>query len=313
MTSRLLFQDPAGFVTPLLVVFAVDIATGPTDRASPALLTTSDALAQAAAPWFGTGEFKAKLAEPLLLRRPDGIKAERVMVIGLGKAKSLTANELRRGAGTAIRLARPRGLRDIAIAFPEDRALSDEHIDTLPCYLAARAVAEGALLADFDIDVYRTDRKDQSIQSVTVLFPDTDDETRNDTQRGWDEGTILGESQNFTRALVNEPGNILTPTELGRRAAAMAQEYGLSCGVHSPDKMKELKMGAFLAVAQGSPEPPALIVLHYEPPTPPAPDAPVIGLVGKGITFDSGGIYLKPADNMDKMKNDMAGPARLPG
>jgi leucyl aminopeptidase len=313
MTSKLLFQDPSGFVTPLLVVFAVDIATGKDDPASPALLTTSDALAAAAAPWFATGEFKAALAEPLLLRRPDGLKAERLLIIGLGKAKSLTANELRKGAGAAIRLARPRALRDIAIAFPEDRALSDEHLDTLPCYLAARAVAEGVLLADFDIDVYRSDRKDQSIHSVTVLFPEADDETRNDTQRGWDEGTILGESQNFTRTLVNEPGNVLTPTELGHRAAAMAKEFDLSCEVHSTDKLKELKMGAFLAVAQGSPEPPALIVLRYEPPAGPAADAPILGLVGKGITFDTGGISIKPADNMDKMKYDMAGAAAMLG
>src|SRR6185312_4164240 len=310
MTSKLLFQDPSGFVTPLLVVFAVDIATGKDDPASPALLTTSDALAAAAAPWFATGEFKAALAEPLLLRRPDGLKAERLLIIGLGKAKSLTANELRKGAGAAIRLARPRALRDIAIAFPEDRALSDEHLDTLPCYLAARAVAEGVLLADFDIDVYRSDRKDQSIHSVTVLFPEADDETRNDTQRGWDEGTILGESQNFTRTLVNEPGNVLTPTELGHRAAAMAKEFGLSCEVHSTDKLKELKMGAFLAVAQGSPEPPALIVLRYEPPAGPAADAPILGLVGKGITFDTGGISIKPADNMEY---DMAGAAAMLG
>jgi leucyl aminopeptidase len=313
MTSRLLFQDPSGFATPLLVVFAVDIATGKDDPASPALLTTSDALAQAVAPWFATGEFKATLAEPLLLHRPDGLKGERVLVIGLGKAKSLTANELRKGAGTAVRLARPRGLRELAIAFPEDHALSDEHIDALPCYLAARAVAEGVLLADFDIDTYRTDRKDLSIQSVTVLFPEADDETRMDTQRGWDDGIILGESQNFTRALVNEPGNILTPTELGRRAAAMAKEFGLACEVHSTDKLKRLKMGAFLAVAQGSSEAPALIVLRYEPPAPPAPDAPVLGLVGKGITFDTGGISIKPADNMDKMKYDMAGAGAMLG
>ncbi len=313
MTSRLLFQDPAGFVTPLLVVFAVDIATGKDDPPSPALLTTSDAVAAAAAPWFGTGEFKATVAEPLLLRRPEGLKAERLLVIGLGKAKSLTANELRKGAGTAIRLARPRGFREITIAFPEDRALADEHIDTLPCYLAARAVAEGTLLANFDIDAYRTDRKDQSIQSVTVLFPEADDETRSDTQRGWDEGVILGESQNFTRSLVNEPGNVLTPTELGRRTAAMAKEFGLACEVHSTDKLKQLKMGAFLAVAQGSAEPPALIVLRYEPPTAPASDAPILGLVGKGITFDTGGISIKPADNMDKMKYDMAGAAAMLG
>ena len=313
MISKLLFQDPLGFVTPLLVAFAVDIATGKDEPASPTLLTTSDAISKAATHWFATGEFKATVAEPLLLRRPEGLKAERLLIIGLGKAKSLTASELRKAAGAAIRVARPRGIRDIAFAFPEDRALSDEHLDALPCYLAARAMAEGILIADFDIDFYRSDRKDQSIGSVTVLFPEADDETRNDCQRGWNEGTILGESQNFTRTLVNEPGNVLTPTELGRRAAAMANEFGLACEVHSTDKMKELKMGAFLAVAQGSAQAPALIVLRYEPPTAPAKDAPVLGLVGKGITFDTGGISIKPAENMDKMKYDMAGAAAMLG
>jgi leucyl aminopeptidase len=313
MTPKILFQDPAAFATPLLVVFAVDIATGKDATPSPALLTTSDALAAAAAPWLASGEFKAGLAEMMLLRRPEGLKAERLLIVGLGKPKMLTANELRKAVGTAIRLARPRGHRDLAIVFPEDRAISDEHLDGLPCYLVARALAEGAILADFDIDTYRSDRKDLSIQSVTVLFPDADDETRNDTQQGWDEGVIVGESQNFTRALVNEPGNVLTPTELGRRAAAMASGNGLSCEVHSTEKMKELKMGAFLGVAQGSAEPPALIVLRYEPATAPASGAPTIGLVGKGITFDTGGISIKPADNMDKMKYDMAGAAAMLG
>ena len=313
MTSRLLFQDPSGFATPLLVAFAVDIATGKDEPASPALLTTSNAISNAATHWFATGEFKATLAEPLLIRRPDGLKAERLLIIGLGKTKSLSANELRKAAGTAIRLARPRNIRDVALAFPEDRALSDEHLDTLPCYLAARAIAEGVIVADFDIDFYRSDRKDQSTQTVTLLCPNTDDETRKDCEHGWNEGTILGESQNFTRALVNEPGNILTPSELGRRAAAMAAEHGLACEVHSTDKMKELKMGAFLAVAQGSAEAPALIVLRYEPPAAPAKDAPVPGLVGKGITFDTGGISIKPAENMDKMKYDMAGAAAMLG
>ena len=312
MTSKLLFQDPSGFATPLLVVFAVDIATGKDDF-SPALLTTSDAIGNAATEWLATGEFKATVAEPLLLRRPAGLKAERLLIVGLGKAKSLTANELRKAAGAAIRMARPRGFRDIAIAFPEDRAISDEHLDGLSSYLAARAVVEGAILADFDIDTYRSDRKDLSLQNVTLLAPSPDDETRNDIQHGWDEGVIFGESQNFARALVNEPGNVLTPTELGRRAAAMAKERGLSCEVHSTEKMKELKMGAFLAVAQGSSEAPVLIVLRYEPAGPVKEGAPVIGLVGKGITFDTGGISIKPADNMDKMKYDMAGAAAMLG
>ena len=115
---------------------------------------------------------------------------------------------------------------------------------------------------------------------------------------------------------MNEPGNVLTPTELGKRAAAMCAEVGLKCEVHSTEKLHELKMGAFWAVAQGSEEPPALIVMTYEPQLVRArwpKDAPVMGLVGKGITFDTGGISIKPADGMEKMKYDMAGAAAMIG
>ena len=126
------------------------------------------------------------------------------------------------------------------------------------------------------------------------------------------EGVILGESQNFTRTLVNEPGNRMTPTVLGERAAAMCKEQGLPCEVHSTEKIKELKMGAFWAVAQGSDEPPALIVMRYEPKDAPK-DGPVLALVGKGITFDTGGISIKPSDGMEKMKYDMAGGAAMIG
>jgi leucyl aminopeptidase len=313
MTTKLLFQDPAAFTAPLLAVFAVDIATGKNDTPSPALLTTSDAIAKAAAPWLNSGEFKASVAETLLLHAPTGLKAERLLLIGLGKAKSLSAHEVRKGAGVAVRFAKPRGLRELAFAFPEDRALADEHMDALSCDLLSRALTEGALLADFDIDLYRSDRKDQSIQTITVLASDTDKKLQTEIRQGFDEGVIVADSQNFARALINEPGNILTPTELGRRAAVMANEVGLQCEVHSTDKLRELKMGAFLAVAQGSYEPPALIVLRYEPPTPPPPDAPILGLVGKGITFDTGGISIKPADGMDKMKYDMGGAAAMLG
>ncbi len=306
------FHNAADFVTPLLAVFAVDIASGPDAKPSPALLSTSDALANAAAPWLISGEFKATLGETLLLHAPAGTKAERLIIIGLGKSKSLTVHELRKGAGVAVRQAKPRGLHELAIAFPEDKALADEHLDSLPCGLTARALAEGALLADFDIDIYRSDRKDQSIHAATILHNESDKKSEADIQRGFDEGIILGESQNFARTLVNEPGNVLTPTELGRRTAAMCAEVGLQCEVHSIDKMLELKMGAFAAVTQGSVEPPALIVMRYEPEHV-NPDAPVFGLVGKGITFDTGGISIKPADNMDKMKYDMAGSAAMIG
>jgi leucyl aminopeptidase len=130
-------------------------------------------------------------------------------------------------------------------------------------------------------------------------------------QEAMDEARILGESQNFTRDLVNEPSNHMTPTILAERARKMADEVGLKCEIYGAEKIKELKMGAFWSVAQGSDEPPALIVLRYEPAG--APEKPVLGLVGKGVTFDTGGISIKPADGMEKMKYDMAGGATMIG
>jgi len=315
------YRDSATFATPLLAVFAVDIATGDDAKPSPALLTTSDTLAKAAAPWLATGEFKASLGETLVLHSPAGAEAQRLLLIGLGRAASLTIHEVRKAAGVAIRFARSRGLHDVAIAFPEDKALADEHMDSLPSGLTARAIAEGALIADFDIDFYRADRKDLSIHTATILHLEADKKLDTQMQQGLSEGSIVGQSQNFARSLINEPGNILTPTELARRTAAMSKEVneqlggvaGLACEVYSTEKILELKMGAFAAVTQGSSEPPALIVLRYEPPLPPPPDAPVLGLVGKGITFDTGGISIKAADNMDKMKYDMAGAAAMIG
>ena len=313
MTTRLLFHNPADHPTPLLAILAVDIATGKDAAPSPALLTTSDVIAKAAEPWLASEEFKATLGETLLLHAPAGAKAERLLIIGLGKVKSLSIHEVRKGAGTAVRFCKPRGLHELAIAFPEDRALDDEHMDSLPCDLTARALVEGALLADFDIDTYRSDRKDQTIHSLTIITGEQDKKSQTEMQHGFDEGLIFGESQNFARSLINEPGNILTPTELGVRTQKMAEEVGLACEVHSIDKILELKMGAFAAVTQGSSQPPALIVLRYEPPSAPAEGTPVLGLVGKGITFDTGGISIKPADNMDKMKYDMAGAAAMIG
>lgn len=317
MDTSLLFQDAAGFTTPLLAVFAVDVATGKDADPLVALLTTSDAVSNAAAPMLATGEFRATLGEVLLLHRPDGLKAERLLVIGLGKAKNLSVDAVRKAAGTAARAAKPRGVREIAIAFPEDHALDDEHLENLPCTLLSRCIIEGASIAETDWDTYRSDRKDLSVHSLTLLARDVEETTRKEIQQGFDEGRIVGDAQNFARSLVNEPGNVLTPTELGRRTKAMCDEAGLKCEVHSTDKLLELGMGAFHAVAKGSAEPPALIVMTYEPrleKTKSLPkDAPVIGLVGKGITFDTGGISIKPADGMDKMKYDMAGAAAMIG
>ena len=303
MKTELSFAPLAQLETDLLAVLAVDAQTakGPDAKPEPVLLTSDEATRKAAAAVLASGEYKAGANETLLLHAPVGLKAKRLLLVGLGKQAKAGVHGVRLAAGTAVRFSKPRGIRELVFALPES--------ETLPAAPAARAAVEGAFVGDFDPDTYRSDRKDLSIASFTVAAPAGVDQAA--AQTAFAEGVIIGESQNFTRSLVNEPGNVLTPTVFGRRAAAMASEVGLACEVHSTARLRELQMGAFLSVAQGSAEPPALIVLRYEPFG--VTEGPVLGLVGKGITFDTGGISIKPADNMEKMKYDMAGGAAMIG
>jgi len=311
MNTKILSVPSSDVSTELLAVFAVDAAPKGAAKPEIRLLAGDDAPAQAAAQSvLAGGEFKAEPCETLLIHNPAGLKAKRLVIVGLGKAAKLTPHEVRKAAGVAVRFAKPRSLREVAIAVPVAEGLDPK--------LTIRALAEGATLGDYDSDTYRSDRKDRGVQSVQVVVAPGSDQAAVET--GLREGVIVAESQNFARALVNEPGNRLTPTILGRRAAEMCREFGLRCEVHSTEKMRDLQMGAFLSVTQGSDEPPALIVMTYEPavsesggaPAGPVP-GPVLGLVGKGITFDSGGISIKPSDNMEKMKYDMAGGAAMIG
>jgi leucyl aminopeptidase len=303
MRTELTFANLSGIKTELLAVPAVDGQTGkgPDAKPEPFLLTSDTAVKAAAAAVLASGEYKAGANETLLLHAPAGLAAKRLLIVGLGKQAKATVHGVRNAAGTAVRFAKPRGIRELAFALPEAEALP-----TGPC---ARAAVEGAFVGDYDPDTYRSDRKDQSVQGFTVAAPARED--RKGVEAAFAEGLIVGESQNFTRALVNEPGNKLTPTIFGQRAAAMAAEVGLKAEVYSTEKLHELRMGAFWSVSQGSEEPPALIVLRYEPAGVKA--GPVLGLVGKGITFDTGGISIKPSDNMEKMKYDMAGGAAMLG
>jgi leucyl aminopeptidase len=301
MNLSLAFSAASTMATELLAVFAVDAAPKGAAKPEVRLLTEESAPGQALAAILAGGEFKAEPGETLLLHTPAGMKAKRLLVVGLGKLAKLTPHEVRKGAGTAVRFAKPRGLRELALVAPAAEALDAQ--------LAVRALSEGALLADFDPDTYRSDRKDRSVQTLQVLVSGA--ASRPEAEAGLRDGVIVGESQNFARMLVNEPGNRLTPTVLGQRAAEMCREFGLHCDVYGAEKLRELKMGAFLSVTQGSDEPPALIVMRYEPEG--APEGPVLGLVGKGITFDTGGISIKPSDNMEKMKYDMAGGAAMIG
>jgi leucyl aminopeptidase len=310
MRTELTFANLSGLKTELLAVLAVDAHTGkgPNARPEPVLLTDDAAVKAAAAAVLASGEYKAGANETLLLHAPAGLAAKRLLLVGLGKQAKATAHSVRNAAGTAVRFTKPRGIRELVFALPENgsRTLAG----TLPgAASAARAAVEGAFVGDYDPDTYRSDRKDLSVQAFTLAAPAGAD--RKTVEAAFAEGVIVGESQNFARSLVNEPGNKLTPTILGQRAAAMAAEVGLKAEVSSTEKLHELKMGAFWSVSQGSAEPPALIVLRYEPDG--VKDWPVLGLVGKGITFDTGGISIKPADNMEKMKYDMAGGAAMLG
>jgi leucyl aminopeptidase len=304
MKTELKFSAAASVASELLVVFATDNSTSKEKdvKAEPTLLTSEPAVTAAAQSVLSSGEFKATANETLLLHAPAEITAKRLLVVGLGNAAKATVHDVRKAAGTAVRFAKPRIIREVTILVPEAEMLHPG-----PC---VRAIVEGTLIADFDPDIYRSDRKDQGVYTATVLAPAKCDKPTLET--AFAEGVILGESQNWTRSLVNEPGNVLTPTELGKRAAAMAKEAGLKCEVYSTEKLHELKMGAFWAVSQGSVEPPALIVTTYTPENAPK-DGPVLGLIGKGITFDTGGISIKPADGMEKMKYDMAGGGAMLG
>jgi leucyl aminopeptidase len=307
MRIELSFAPISGVATELLAVPAVDAQTGkgPEAKPQPTLLTTDAAVQAAAAVVLETGEFKAGANETVLIHAPAGLAAKRLLIVGLGKLAKTTAHGVREAAGTAVRFAKPRGIREVALVLPSSEALPDGMVP----HAVTRAAVEGALVGDFDPDTYRSDRKDRSVQTLTVVAAADADGLS--IEAGVREGVIIGESQNFARVLVNEPGNKLTPTILGQRAAVMAQEVGLGWDVYSTEMLHRLKMGAFWSVSQGSPEPPALIVLRYEPEG--AQEGPVLGLVGKGITFDTGGISIKPADNMEKMKYDMAGGAAMLG
>jgi leucyl aminopeptidase len=246
-----------------------------------------------------TGELSGKAYECTLIHRPPGLVAARLLVVGSGKTEKFNSAQRRRLAGTAVRYLRGRGVRDLA--WVVQGAESE-----LECI---QTVVEGALLGDYDADRYKTERTDlRRIDRLDLVLSSAPGE---EAQAARERGRILAEAQNFTRHLVNEPSNQMTPTLLAQQAQEMANRFGLECQVLGPDEIRALKMGAFWAVAQGSDEPPQLIVVRYAPPD--APQTPVVGLVGKGVTFDSGGISIKPSENMHEQKTDMAGGATMLG
>jgi leucyl aminopeptidase len=245
------------------------------------------------------GELSGKTFECTLVHRPAGLSARRLLVIGAGKKEKFGETELRRLAGAAVRYLRARSVKELTWALGPD-----------PEEGSVQAVVEGAIAADYDADRYRSERNADKRVDVFQLATGGSKVSAAGRQAA-ERGRIIAEAQNFARDLVNEPSNTMTPSILAARAREMASRFGLSCEIFGPENIRELKMGAFWAVAQGSDEPPQLIVIGYDPPG--APPEPVVGLIGKGITFDTGGISIKPAESMHEMKTDMAGGATMLG
>jgi leucyl aminopeptidase len=248
-----------------------------------------------------SGELTGKMLEFTLVHAPSGLKAARLLLVGAGKREQFNSATLRKVAGAALRYLKARSIKHFGFLVRENDATEE----------SSQVVAEGALAANFESDKYKTEKKnDKSVDSV--LLAGYADVERATGEKGLARGRVIADAQNFTRDLVNEPSNKLTPRILAEKAEAMAKEAGLTVEILDERKIAELKMGALLSVAQGSIEPPRMMVVTYTPANP-MPGAPVIGLIGKAVTFDTGGISIKPADGMEKMKYDMAGGATMLG
>ncbi len=246
------------------------------------------------------GGFEGKRDQSTLLYRAGRSGPKRVLLIGLGPERELDAERLRLAAGTAVAAAHKAEAKSLALSIPTSRKLKAGP--------AARALAEGATLASYRSDGHKQEPARSKLAQVLLLAATSRD--LGAAREGVETGTIVGESQNLARHLSNEPPNLLTPVALAREARKLARQVGLRCRVMEPAELKRRGMGAMLAVGQGSANPPRLVVLEHRPAK---RGARTVCVVGKGITFDSGGISIKPGAGMQDMKHDMSGAATVVG
>jgi leucyl aminopeptidase len=255
-----------------------------------------DASGGEAAGLVARGEFKAK-PHDLFRLALHGWETPRALLVGAGPRGDWSVGRVTTVAVAATLAARSQGQGRVAMLL---RGPVSAEI--------ARAAAAGLVQACFDVDAYRTSPRDAAaVTELTLVAEGAGAAVVEAAARG----RTLGECVNLARALSNEPGNVLTPSVMAERATAIADEVGLGIDVLDEARLTALGMRLLLAVGQGSATPPRLIVLRHEPPD--APEWPVLGLIGKGITFDTGGISIKPSESMEKMKHDMSGGSAVLG
>ena len=242
-------------------------------------------------------ELRGKPFELLITPVINGWRAARIAFIGAGKRSDFTIERLRRVAAAAALGARERRVQRFAWLSRGD----------LPVLKAVQAATEGIALSAFSADRYKSgERGAPPIDEALIAVSDGEP---SELEAAINRGRILGESSNIARELSNEPSNVLTPTTFAERATEICQAAGVAVDVLDQHDIADLRMGLLLGVSRGSAEPPRVIVMRHRPAD--APQTPVLGLVGKGITFDTGGISIKPADGMERMKDDMAGGAAV--
>ena len=287
-----------------LDVNAVAIAVYKDEKAEDGFLKDlDDATGGAVKSVIASEELKGKEGETVYLHLigNNQIKAQRLLLVGVGPREDYSTAQVSQMAGAAARVLRGKNAKSIAVVPRLDGVAED----------IASVVVQGAIMGMFEPDKYRTsDKEERSIERLTVVI-DGADETA--LQSGVKRGQAIGESVNFTRDLANEPGAYMTPTIMAERAREVATEFGLNIDVLDESRMEQEGMGSLLSVSRGSEEPAKLIILKYTPATPVAESDGLLAFVGKGITFDSGGISLKPGENMELMKYDMTGGATVMG
>ena len=259
------------------------------------------ALGGAIAGLIAAGEIKGKLNEVTVIHSLGKLPAARLAVVGLGKPVDLTANRIRGAVAEACRLLRNKGVSVVA-TVPQGVG-----VNNISAASSAQAIAEGALLGLYAFRKHIT-REDNKFGEVKELNIVASAKARAALEEGVSKGKIIAEATNLARDMINEPSNFMTPMDMAAVAKKLSDTHGLALTVLDKDQMAELGMGGLLGVARGSRQPPKFIILNYRG----SDSSEVnIALVGKGITFDSGGISLKPSEKMEEMKGDMAGGAAV--
>ncbi len=291
----------AGDITKLQVdSIIVNLCEGEA-RPSGAAEAVDQALGGAIAQLMATGESKGKLNEVSMIHTLGKIEAARVVVVGLGKQPELTPDRIRGVAAEACRSLRKIGSQRVA-TIAHGAGLAGIGPET-----AAQAVVEGSILGVYAFRKHMT-KEPESGEIKELLIVEKEEGKISSLEGGCVRGQVLAEATNFARDMVNEPANYMTPGAMAQIAKDMAQSYGLEFSLLERQQMQEMGMGGLLGVSQGSQEPPKLIQLSYKGD---ATSSKPLGLIGKGITFDSGGISIKPSEGLGEMKGDMAGGATV--